>query len=431
MTLRPLHRLWARLLVLGVLVLLSSCRTLPPPAEKPKPVVTAGQEPVVRVRIGTSVTQVQVHANGPVSVMAGPPDSPQSTATALMPPVIVRRDAIGFSAQSQANGQILRWRTDSVTVAPPAGQLMRVNGTVYPGKLAAAINPQAGGGVAFDLVNHVGIESYLPGVIEHELYQSWHPQTFATQAVAARSYALYRLSRTPVGRHYDVEATVADQMYGGSSAHATAVQAVRDTRGVVLSYRGQILPAYYSSNNGGVGQDVRVVFPKQPDLAPLRGLPVDNWGATGQNFYWGPIRRDVGEVSARIAAWGRSKGHPVAGLRTLARVRISAVNAGGRPTAFALTDTAGRSYTLGAEEFRFACNQTAAGLGEAPAGTKLKSSFVQVAVEGRTVLFTGGRGSGHGVGMSQWGAQAMAVKGYKFNQILAYYYPGADLKRLY
>jgi SpoIID/LytB domain protein len=89
------------------------------------------------------------------------------------------------------------------------------------------------------------------------------------------------------------------------------------------------------------------------------------------------------------------------------------------------------TYTLGPEQFRFACNSEAPGLGAVPKEQKLNSSHVQVTTGAAAVTFGGGRGYGHGVGLCQFGAQGLAKTGYNEYSILAYYYPGSRVVRAY
>ena len=102
-----------------------------------------------------------------------------------------------------------------------------------------------------------------------------------------------------------------------------------------------------------------------------------------------------------------------------------------RPASFRLTDDTGASFILDAEGFRNASNFRAKGLPPIERPTRLLSSHVDVSVEGGSVIFRNGRGHGHGVGLSQWGAKAMADAGHDYAAILKFYYPGAQLVRLY
>ncbi|MEM1212733.1 MAG: SpoIID/LytB domain-containing protein [Planctomycetota bacterium] len=313
----------------------------------------------------------------------------------------------------------------------PAGGVA-VDGRGFPAKVR--LYPLTRGGLAvgrLDVVNVVGLERYLPGVLERELYGSWPAATYKAQAVAARSYALWE-RRQAGRRHYHLESTVASQAYVGKSTRAVAVEAVAATRGVVLAWDGRVLPAFYSSTSGGRGQDALSAFPERGlDLPPLRGRDHGRWGAGSGRHRWAVIERDRGTLAARIAAWGRAARHPVAGLDGLRAIRVAGRNAVGRPTRFAVVGVDGQRYELAAERLRFAVNHSAAGLPGLAREVVLPSSDTQPVVAGGVVRFEAGRGFGHGVGLAQWGAKEMADAGNDFGSILVFYYPGAALVRAY
>jgi len=179
-------------------------------------------------------------------------------------------------------------------------------------------------------------------------------------------------------------------------------------------------------------QDARYAFPNRvEDIAPLRGREVGGWDAACPRYRWGSFTRHTATLSRRIAAWGRANKHAVAALNTLRVIEISETSPTGRPARFTLTDSTGRRYDLPPESFRFACNYRGAGMPAIAKDRLLYSSDVQATVAGGVVRFTGGQGFGHGVGLSQWGAQAMALAGHPHPAILAFYYPGSRLERAY
>ena len=97
-----------------------------------------------------------------------------------------------------------------------------------------------------------------------------------------------------------------------------------------------------------------------------------------------------------------------------------------RPTEFLLTDAAGKTAPIRAEEFRLALLYDPAK--KAP---KPYSSNFEIRAEGANFILYNGHGFGHGIGMSQYGAQNMALKGYSHNQILAFFYPGSSLAQMW
>lgn len=395
------------------------------------PVAELRAEPVVRIRIGQSAGQVELQGLSglriaPLGHEAGARDFPAGV-------VVARRNGSFLIAPAGA-AQGMGWQVPALEVSPATGQSVRVNGVVYPGKvvLQAADTLQEAAGT-FDVVNYAPLEEYLPGVLDRELYAKWSPGAYRAQAVAARSYALFSGERNKE-RHFDLESTVASQAYGGSVSNPKALEGVRETRGLVLTYGGRVLPAYYSAASGGYGQDAKVAFADGADIPPLTGRFQGAWEAQARYYRWGPIVRSRTELARRIAAWGAINRHPVAALRDIEKIEVTAKSTSGRPAEFTITGTDRKKYTMGPEQFRFACNQDASGLRPVTEEAKLRSSHVTVNVaggSGGTVQFVGGQGHGHGVGLSQWGAQAMAERGHDYAAILAFYYPGAKLERLY
>ena len=343
-------------------------------------------------------------------------------------PVTITRHADRFAIAS-ADGSDVTWAVADLMIVGVADQHVRVNGTAYPHTLVLHADDD-GGALRFDVVNHVRLETYLPGVLQKELYASWHPAAFRAQAIAARSYALYKsLNRRQL--RYDLEATTADQVYGGTVTSRKAKLAVQATAGIVLTHQGRPFPAYYSSCCGGTSQDAAAALADAPDIAPLRGGPRGGWCQRSRYFRWGPIDRPAATLAQRIAAWGKVCGHEVAQLKSIRGVKIARTNAAGRPTQFALTDGDGRTWNMAPEAFRFACNFVDDALPGLTGEAVLRSSHVDVDVVGDVVRFSTGRGFGHGVGLCQWGAQAMAEQGHNEFRVLRHYYPTANLTRVY
>lgn len=415
--------------------------TQPLPTGNDQPVIRVGPpvsavrtEPVVRIRVGWGETRTTI--NAAAGLRMGPPGDPGAQRT-FTPPVTVTRRGEEFILVT-GDRQSLSWAIPVMQVESASGASVTVENVEYPHHVVlhglrqadAAGRPTGAWLNSFDIVNHAELESYLPGVLDKELYRAWNPTTFKALAIAARSYSLYS-ARKFASRHYDLEASVASQAYGGRVSNAKALDAARETRGQVLAWDGSVLPAYYSAASGGAGQDAVIAFPDGADIPPLRGRVQGGWDAQCRFYRWGPIVRGRAELARRIAEWGRFNGHPVAGLRDIASIQVTALSTAGRPAQFTVADSSGRRYTLRPEDFRFACNQEGAGQPKLSETQTLKSSHVSVQVSGDTVRFVDGKGFGHGVGLSQWGAEAMAEKGYDAHSILAFYYPGATVQKLY
>lgn len=287
----------------------------------------------------------------------------------------------------------------------------------------------------FDVVERVPIESYIPGVIAKELYPGWSLHAYKAQAVAARSYAMHeRQRRMAMGSHFDVESTTRDQVYGGQTDNQTALHAAGLTRGEVLTWRGHLLRAYYSSTTGGRAASAADVWPVRDGwefnlMPPIQASPRDDADAFSPLYRW-TVTRDRRDLTRRIRAYGVAQGFSVGRLSRLTRIEIEQSNEFGRPTEHRIYDADGRSWTLSSEHMRLACNTAAADLPRPSRDKRVNSSDVAFEIRGDVVTITG-RGFGHGVGMSQFGAEGMSRNGSTYAQILAHYYPGSAIEDRY
>lgn len=382
-------------------------------------------QPLIRVRVAANKRQAIVGAGSAIRIS---PDvvSPRTTRTFASPITISLTDA-GFVIRSRRGG--LRWNLNRLRLMSINGGTLSLHGKQYPAALVVTrLRDEHGNRTnRFDVVNDLGLERYLPGVIAHELYPNWSLAAYKAQAVAARSYAIYEISLHQ-RRQYDVASTTASQVYGGHTTNRTALRAVAQTFGQVLVYQGRVVPAFYSSTCGGRSQDVTAAFPNVVPIRPLEARRRADYCSASPKFRWPVIVRNRTRLSRRIAAWGAANGNAVARLGELAEIRIGSRSASGRPASFVLYDEQNQVFTLPCEWFRFACDFDAATLRHSQ---MLPSSDCVPIVSANTVRFTRGRGFGHGVGMCQWGAHGMAQAGDGYRQILSYEYPGAGLRRLY
>lgn len=257
------------------------------------------------------------------------------------------------------------------------------------------------------LINTLDMETYVKGVLYHEVSHRWPMEAMKAQAVAARTYALYQI-QVNKKQAFDVTNDVYSQMYGGKSAERYRTNiAVDRTRGEVMTYDGKILPAYYHSNSGGHTEDVRELW--KHDLPPLYGKP-DEYAVDMPNFNW---KRNF--QSKAFQGKLNDAGHKIGAIK---EIRPIEKTKSGRVKMLAVEDRAGKIIKIAGLEFR-----KMLGVND------IKSSLFDVEMQGYffDVL---GHGWGHGVGMSQWGAYAMAVQRFKYKAILEYYYPGVAIQKI-
>jgi stage II sporulation protein D len=311
------------------------------------------------------------------------------------------------------------------------------------------------------VVNQVETGPYLASVTGAESPSSWHPQALAAQAIAARTYLVTHLRRHG---NYDLEGDVRDQEYAGIGTEAeSTIRAVERTAGIVATYRGAPIEALYSANAGGVTEDSENVYTNA--LPYLRSVPspgdelAKDSGFGKTSWEW---NREF--TAPQLGNYLSSRGINVGVPR---RVELVRVTSAGRVTLARVVGTAGTRdigkdatrYYFGLKSSLFTVQLTEGGEAEFVSwrdaarlidmsilGSELLgTTYERILNEDRELIairITGfvyklpprfvfyGRGFGHGVGMSQWGAQGMALNGATYEQILKHYYQGIALTHI-
>lgn len=164
------------------------------------------------------------------------------------------------------NGKYYKIDSDNVVLKTEKEGFVSVKNKWYRGNLMI----QNKGG-KLTVINNVGIEDYIKGVLPSEMPSGWESEALKAQAIAARSFALANLGkRAKYG--YDLNDTTEDQVYGGASAETSKTnQLVDDTKGLVLIYDTKIIPAYYSASAGG--QTINASAAWGSDLPFIRSVP--------------------------------------------------------------------------------------------------------------------------------------------------------------
>jgi stage II sporulation protein D len=207
---------------------------------------------------------------------------------------------------------------------------------------------------------------------------------------------------------------------------------VKLTRGVMLTYGTGLVSGYYSACCGGVAASASDVITDHPihDIPPLMGREGEDVCRDAPVYRW-TISRPIAEVVARARAYAAATGQ--AALADVARIEsIEPVrwNAHQRPTHYVMHINGGEHVELRADELRRALDHSEDAAGLPPPAKRLFSSFIEAKLDGET-LTVNGRGHGHGAGMCQYGAQALADSGKAFEEILQWYYPTVELVPAY
>ncbi len=296
-----------------------------------------------------------------------------------------------------------------------------VNGRSVPGLIVSAparvaVNGKGYRGVlevsAADrgllVINELPLEEYLIGLINCEISSAWPMEAIKSQAVIARSYAIYQ-KQARRGAPYQLESSVLDQVYEGCDIEdSRAARGVQETAGEVLTYDDKVIQAFYHSNCAGHTENSKNVWGLA--LPYLRGVPCQ-YCLDANPINWEQIL-PLKKVEAAL----RAAGFQVAGLREL---KVQGRNESGRAQEVLASGAKGKTATIPAVAFR-----KALGYGV------VKSTKFEIRMSGEDALISGS-GSGHGVGLCQWGAKQRALDGFQYREILSYYYPGVKLAKGY
>ncbi len=385
---------------------------------------------VMRVRLMRDVNEVVLNADS--GVLVDTLRGRGRDGRVFQSPVRVRLVGSGLNVRG-ADGRSRTYSATSPLRLEAMSGRIRLGDAEYPGFMAIEAREDE---KTFDLIEHVNLEEYLPGVLSRELYPNWSLTTYSAQAIAARSYAIQeRERRIAIGSSFDVESTTQDQAYGGSDASDKAKLAVAQTRGKVLTYQGAVLRAYYSSTCGGRPGSARDTWPIGRGFefnlaAPIQGVPHECPCDFSPRYRW-TVERSSTVLARRMRAFGADQGMAIRSIRSLHSIEPERHNAAQRPATYRITDAEGATWRMSAEELRLAMNHNgSSGLGRPEAADTVWSGDVSVEIKGERVIITG-RGFGHGVGMCQFGAEGLSRTGKSPEEILAVYYPGAELSRMF
>ena len=305
-----------------------------------------------------------------------------------------------------------------------------------------------------NVINLVDMETYVATVIAKEMSPSWPMESLKAQAVCARSFTCRNLNKYS-SYGFDLDTTQASQVYGGYSAEAqSCIDAANATKGQVLTYNGTIAETVYFSTSGGSTEDAKNVWGGDVPYLVSVDDPYEPTDLTYSNW---TVELTPEEIKSILS----SKGVNIGDITSIEVTEFTPAN---RVYIIKITGT------QGSKEYSKEAARTFL-------GDKLKSQYYTVTAPGsgvmvksergvvKTDIFSGflksiegiqtisgnlyaksaggavspvsssssdkyvfsGKGWGHGVGMSQWGAYGMAQNGFTYDQILYHYYTGTQL----
>jgi stage II sporulation protein D len=414
---------------------------VPPPANLPPATRPAkiDHEPLLDVGLAWDLDSLTLAPVQEVRITSSPGLSLPEERVASA--ISIRRTEAGIEASWKGAGGAARSfalaRAETLWIGGPdpasmTAQRVRWLGRTWRGRIKIFSNPRS----TITLATRLPLETYLIGVVPGEIGVLAEEQTQAgrAQAVAARSYTLFYQGRRG-SEGFDLYGSVEDQVYSPvETERPLATAAVDNTRGQVALYDGAPIRANYYSTCGGITADVWEAWPAEQ--IPYLVSHADR-GTTGDYCAGSPSYRwreewPVQEFMGNLKNFGRLEGAPIpaAGPGELIDIRTLSRSKSGRVWRLAVETTTGE-IQLTADMIRRVLRRSG------NPNVILRSNLFKIDVRrdraSRRALavVASGAGSGHGVGLCQTGAIAMAKAHQSAERILLHYYPGIEIKRLY
>lgn len=354
----------------------------------------AQAELLIRVGIVTNASEVRVGSSSPAQIV---------DAAGQVLGQLPAMDSV--SAQRSGDGiQLASVQGDRLFIQPQeADGAVYIQDRWYRGLVEIA--PSDSGVMA---INRVPLDDYVASVIGSEMGDRFHIEALRAQAVASRTYVLYQRNDR-LDEPFDVGTSVDWQVYKGIEGESSLTQqASQSTLGQVLTYNGQLINSVFHSSSGGYTENVEHVW--QEPLPYLRAVDDSAWSP---EMPW-----DVSLGSSQLASLAPEIG-------SIINVEITERSPQGRALSISLQGTQG-TRTVRASEFRRALDLRSTYFSIEPeSSTITTASTIQMATP--LNFHIQGRGYGHGVGMSQWGAGTMAEQNLSYQDILKHYYQGVEL----
>ena len=258
------------------------------------------------------------------------------------------------------------------------------------------------------LIEEVPLEEYVIGVLAGEMPVSFELEALKAQAVAARSYVMKKMEYNQED-DYDILDTPQNQMYISmeelknswgndfQNNYQKLYQAVMETSGEYLTYDGNLIEAFYFSTSSGMTENSGEVFQTQlPYLVSVKS----EWDQDVSPVFTENVTFSLYEFYSKLNI----------PYQDILEISVQKMTSTGRIKEILINDKL------------FTGNEVAYDL-------DLRSSYFSIKQEGNEVSIQT-KGYGHGVGMSQYGAEGMAKKGYQYDEILKYYYHGVEIAKI-
>jgi len=275
------------------------------------------------------------------------------------------------------------------------------------------------------VVSNLPFEKYIAGVVASEVGKDWEVEALKAQAVISRTYAIFNKNFN-TEKNFNLTSSVLHQVYKGENADHLITEAVQATEKEILTFEGKPINALYHATCEGkteLPEEVWVESYPYIKSVDCNGVnaPYENWE---KEFSFEQIGEAVGiEGIKDISIEAYTSTGRVKSLRIITDRPDPALPSGSKeagPENESLDQSGKRESSEEIIEIKATELRKKLGYKELP------STDFSLTISGDEVFFDG-RGWGHGVGLSQWGALSMARQGKSYREILAHYYPGTTI----
>lgn len=279
-------------------------------------------------------------------------------------------------------------------------KFIRINGRRY--RDTVVVRNEKG---KLTVINELGLDGYLFGVLPVEVSPKWPMEALKAQAIVSRTYVLANLGKYG-SKGYDMSSNVFSQVYRGVEVESAATnKAVKETAGMVLTYKGKLSKAFFFACCGGHTADVKKVW-KNP-YKYLKGI-VCGFCKESPHYYW-DYEITPEELRKKLKRKKIDTG-------IIKKIKFESRTKSGRIDGMKIKHSKGNIDITG-HRFRMILGPD-----------KIKSTLFTID-RSKPKYFFYGRGWGHGVGLCQWGSKEMAEKGKNYRSILKRYFPGTKVKK--
>lgn len=291
-------------------------------------------------------------------------------------------------------------------------------------------------------VNQLLLEDYLKGVVPFEVFPEWDIEALKAQTLAARTYTLLH-------KDAELDDTIHYQVYGGYNQFTKTKKAVNETKGEIITFKNKPISTFYSASNGGITESNKNVWggaptpyfpvkrdpydPVQPWTFTIHKIQIDidriNWNEPN---WWDQLEEKDMDITSAMKNWLQRNGYT--GDIKILSIPHFAIENGKNESSRSVKGSLQIEFmrrlfdrTILFEKLSYHDVELKK-IRPIIGGAHFKSYLISSFEVHPTSYTISGKGNGHGVGMSQWGASKMAEQGKTYKEILEHYYPGTEIK---